>query len=66
MCRWKEERLVWSIIPRFDRFTPPGPSLLPNDQPELFKVLNGVANGMGQEMPAEVYAIGELSAGDRG
>jgi len=54
--------IAWSIVPRFDRFTPPGPRLLPNDQPELFKVLRGVANEMGQDMPAEVYAIGELNA----
>jgi len=54
--------IIWSIIPRFDRFTPPGPRLLQMDQPELFSVLGGVASEMGQEMPAEVYAIGELNA----
>ncbi len=54
--------ILWSIIPRFDRFTAPGPLLLPNEQPELFKVLRGVASEMGQEMPAEVYAIGEMNA----
>jgi Zn-dependent protease with chaperone function len=51
-----------SIIPRPDRFTAPGPRLLPDEQPELFKVLRGVASEMGQEMPAEVYAIGEMNA----
>jgi heat shock protein HtpX len=54
--------ILWSIIPRPDRFTAPGPRLLPDEQPELFKVLRGVAREMGQEMPAEVYAIGELNA----
>ena len=54
--------IFWSIIPRPDRFTTPGPLLLPHDQPELFKVLRGVAREMGQEMPAEVYAIGDMNA----
>ena len=54
--------IVWSIIPRPDRFTAPGPRLLQDEQPELFKVLRGVASDMGQEMPTEVYAIGELNA----
>ncbi len=54
--------ILWSIIPRLDRFTAPGPLLLPDEQPELFKVLRGVAKEMGQEMPAEVYAIGEMNA----
>lgn len=54
--------IAWSIIPRPDRFTPPGPRLLPEEQPELFTVIRGVATEMGQEMPAEVYALGELNA----
>jgi heat shock protein HtpX len=54
--------ILWSIIPRPDRFTAPGPRLVPDEQPHLFKVLRGVASQMGQEMPAEVYAIGELNA----
>jgi Zn-dependent protease with chaperone function len=54
--------ILWSIVPRRDRFTPPGPLLLPREQPELFSVLRSVARDMGQEMPAEVYALGEMNA----
>ena len=54
--------ILWSIIPRPDRFTAPGPLLLPDEQRELFKVLHAVAREMGQEMPAEVYALGEMNA----
>lgn len=54
--------ILWSIIPRLDRFTAPGPLLLPDEQPELFKMLHGVASEMGQVMPAEVYAISEMNA----
>jgi Zn-dependent protease with chaperone function len=54
--------ILWAIVPRRDRFTPPGPLLLPREQPELFAVLRSVARDMGQEMPAEVYALGEMNA----
>jgi Zn-dependent protease with chaperone function len=54
--------ILWSIIPRIDRFKPPGPRLEPQDHPKLFSVLADVAAKTGQEMPAEVYAIGELNA----
>lgn len=61
-CVFTAGLILWSIIPRPDRFTAPGPRLTPEEQPELFGVLRGVAREMGQEMPAEVYAIGEMNA----
>jgi len=54
--------IAWSILPRIDRFIAPGPRLLPEEQPELFKTLRQVAEKMGQEMPAEVYALAEMNA----
>ncbi|MEJ2699409.1 MAG: hypothetical protein P8Z70_07095, partial [Desulfuromonadales bacterium] len=48
--------ILWSVLPRRDRFTPPGPQLQPDEQPDLFKALGEVAAATGQPLPAEVYA----------
>ncbi|HYC91535.1 MAG TPA: M48 family metallopeptidase [Thermoanaerobaculia bacterium] len=54
--------ILWSILPRMDRFKAPGPRLEPGDHPELFEVLRGVARDTAQEMPSEVYLINEVNA----
>lgn len=51
-----------SIIPRPDRFQPPGPRLQPKDHPELFTELNRTARAVGQAMPAEVYLVPDVNA----
>lgn len=60
--------ILWSVLPRWDRFQAPGPRLDPKDQPELFKEIKAVADLTGQRVPAEVYAVPELNAwvADRG
>src|SRR5262245_55623404 len=47
--------ILWAIVPRFDRFVPPGPVLAEHDVPELFAVLRDIARVTAQEMPVEVY-----------
>lgn len=54
--------ILWSIVPRLDRFLPPGPSLSPQQQPRLFQKLTEVARATGEEMPAEVYLTPEVNA----
>jgi Zn-dependent protease with chaperone function len=54
--------ILWSVLPRFDRFTAPGPRLTPEDQPELFAQLESIAQATEQAMPAEVYAVPEMNA----
>ncbi|MBU6239522.1 MAG: M48 family metallopeptidase [Planctomycetes bacterium] len=54
--------ILWSILPRWDRFIPPGPRLSEKEQPELFRALQSVANATNQQMPAEVYALPEMNA----
>ena len=54
--------ILWSILPRFDRFDPPGPRLTPEEQPALFEHLSGVARATSQAMPAEVYLIPDVNA----
>jgi heat shock protein HtpX len=62
LCIVSAAVILWSILPRIDRFEAPGPRLEPGDHPELFDVLRGVAGDTGQEMPSEVYLINEVNA----
>jgi heat shock protein HtpX len=54
--------ILWSILPRRDGFVPPGPRLAPGQHPRLFAQLTGVAQAVGQAMPAEVYLVPEVNA----
>jgi hypothetical protein len=50
--------IVWSILPRIDRFAAPGPRLDEPHQPDLFAVLRDVSAATGEVMPSEVYLLG--------
>jgi heat shock protein HtpX len=54
--------VLWSILPRPDRFTPPGPELRQADQPALFKEIHQVAAMTGQRAPAHVYLVPDVNA----
>ena len=54
--------IVWSILPRIDRFPQPGPALTPDRHPSLFRSIESVARSTGQAMPAEVYLIPDVNA----
>ena len=54
--------ILWSILPRFDRFVAPGPRLAPESQPELFDAVRGVAEATAEAMPAEVYLVPDVNA----
>ncbi|MGH8069870.1 MAG: M48 family metallopeptidase [Candidatus Entotheonellia bacterium] len=54
--------ILWSILPRSDRFVPPGPPLEPKEHPKLFEALTGIAKATQQEMPSEVYMTAEVNA----
>lgn len=54
--------ILWSILPRRDRFAPPGPRIERRRHPALFRVLDQVAADTQQAMPVEVYAIPEINA----
>jgi hypothetical protein len=60
--------IIWSIIPRWDRFAAPGPQLDSHTQPKLFQVIDRIAALTGQHMPAEVYLLSDVNAwvADRG
>ncbi|HEV7764532.1 MAG TPA: M48 family metallopeptidase [Thermoanaerobaculia bacterium] len=55
--------ILWSIVPRPIRYDIPGPRLAPEDQPELFAVIEDVARATEQQMPADVYLARDVNAG---
>jgi heat shock protein HtpX len=54
--------ILWSILPRFDKFKPPGPQLTAHDQPELFEMVSSLSRATGEAMPKEVYLIADVNA----
>jgi Zn-dependent protease with chaperone function len=60
--------MLWSLIPRRDKFKAPGLLLDPAAQPRLFAELENIAGSLNEPMPSEVYLIGDVNAwvGDRG
>lgn len=55
--------VIWSALPRRERFVPPGPRFLAAEQPRLFHLLNTVAQRAGERAPDEVYAVAQVNAG---
>jgi heat shock protein HtpX len=60
--------MLWSLIPRRDRFEPPGPPLQHSSHPRFFAELDNIAASLNEPLPREVYLIGQVNAfvADRG
>lgn len=54
--------ILWSVLPRFDRFEPPGLVLERHQHPRLFAEIDGIARAVGQESPAEVFLVSDINA----
>lgn len=54
--------ILWSILPRLDKFEPPGIQLPESEHPLLFETLRSVADATGQAMPSEVYLLFDMNA----
>jgi heat shock protein HtpX len=54
--------VLLSILPRPDRFIPPGPLLTEPEHPALFGAIREIAGKTGQAMPVEVYLDPDLNA----
>lgn len=54
--------ILWSILPRRDKFIEPGPLLLREKHPGLFSKINDIAKISQQSIPKEVYLIPEANA----
>ena len=53
---------LWTVLPRTDRFDPPGRRVPPEDEPALFAAIEKVARQTGQPMPADLYLVNEVGA----
>jgi heat shock protein HtpX len=62
VCIGAAGSILWSLVPRRDKFQAPGPELTAESQRRLFTVLRSVADTTGQRMPAEVYVVGDVNA----
>jgi Zn-dependent protease with chaperone function len=54
--------VLWAIVPRPDRFEPPGPQLTRVSAPALFRLIDQVARSTAQVPPAEVYLLNDVNA----
>ncbi|HET9215860.1 MAG TPA: M48 family metalloprotease [Terriglobia bacterium] len=54
--------VLWSILPRRDKFVAPGPRLTPAEHPRLFNELQSIASATGQSMPGDVYLVSDVNA----
>lgn len=60
--------ILWSLVPRPEKFEAPGLLLEPAAHPRLFAELEAIAAALNEPLPREVYLIGQVNAfvGDRG
>jgi heat shock protein HtpX len=60
--------MLWSLVPRGEKFEAPGLLLARSGHPALFQFLDEVSAALGEPLPGEVYLIGEVNAfvADRG
>jgi Zn-dependent protease with chaperone function len=54
--------ILWSLVPRRDRFQPPGPELTAAAQPRLFDEIARIAAEFREPMPAAVYLMFDPNA----
>jgi heat shock protein HtpX len=62
-CAFLGGSVLWAILPRRLRFTPPGVRLTHATQPRLLKMIDEEAHAAGERTPDEVYATFEVNAG---
>ncbi len=60
--------MLWSLLPRFDKFVAPGVLLARAEQPRLFAELESITATLHEPMPRQVYLVGDVNAfvADRG
>jgi heat shock protein HtpX len=54
--------VLWALVPRLDRFEPPGPRLVEASAPRLFAMVRDVAARTNQGMPSDIYLLNEVNA----
>jgi Zn-dependent protease with chaperone function len=62
LCGSAALAILWSLLPRPQRFVAPGPKLRRDEHPELFDTIRSIARAAGQPEPKEVYLVRDLNA----
>jgi Zn-dependent protease with chaperone function len=62
VCVGAAGTILWALVPRRDRFEPPGPRLTAADAPQLFRAIEEVARATNQPRPEDVYLLNEVNA----
>lgn len=62
VCLFAALAILWSVLPRLDKFVPPGPQVKRADHPQLFTELESIAKSVNQTMPSEVYLVPDVNA----
>ena len=55
--------LLWSVVPRREKFSAPGPRLEPSLHPRLFAEVERLATALSEPPPQEVYLVPSVNAG---
>lgn len=60
--------MLWSLVPRREKFEAPGLLIAPSEHPALFSEIEDIAASLDEPVPREVYLIGQVNAfvADRG
>jgi Zn-dependent protease with chaperone function len=54
--------MLWSLVPRRDKFQDPGPKIDPSAHPRLFAELESIATALNEPLPTEVFLVPEVNA----
>jgi heat shock protein HtpX len=54
--------ILWSLLPRWDRFDPPGPKIDLQRHRRLAELVQRVSSATRQSMPSEVYVVPQVNA----
>ena len=54
--------MLWAIVPRPDKFEPPGRQLTRANAPALFVLIDQIARSTSELPPAEVYLLNDVNA----
>ena len=54
--------MLWSLVPRREKFTPPGPRLEAARHPRLFAEIGRLAGSLNEPPPQQVYLIPDVNA----
>jgi Zn-dependent protease with chaperone function len=54
--------IALAIVPRPDRFEPPGPDLSADHQPRLLRLVQEIAESTSQPMPRDIYLLPDVNA----